>query len=315
MTDQEQGQAREESEVKQKPPSPLIHILLLVLTTVTLSAAGLLSVGLDPFQPGQWTADGLRGASAYLLWMLAILTAHEMGHYIAAKRRGVEVSWPYFLPGIGPIPELGVIPFFGTFGAFIRMKWEKMKAADLLAIAGWGPVAGFVVTVAAVFVGIALSEPMVVEEDANLLILGDSLLILVATALFHPELKEGMELWLHPIGLAGWVGCLLTALNLLPIGQLDGGHILYGVFGERAASMAFFGFGGLIVMGILFFPGWLLLAVLVWFLGVRHPQMLEGSPAQRGERAMAWVCLVIFILTFTPAPVVVDALPQWLAAR
>lgn len=121
-----------------------------------------------------------------------------------------------------------------------------------------------------------------------------------------------MELMLHPIALAGWVGCLLTALNLLPIGQLDGGHLLYGVFGDNSHHVAVAFFAGLVVLGILYFPGWLLLAGLVWWMGVRHPPMLSGPPAESGERAMAWICGIIFALTFTPAPVVVDALPQWL---
>lgn len=292
--------------------SMVIVVVLLVVSTVTMASAGLLASELDPFEPSAWTASGLLAALGYTLWLLAIVAAHEAGHYVAARRRGIEVSRPYFLPGIGPIPELGVIPFFGTFGAFIRMKWEKMKAADLMAIAGWGPVAGFAVTVPAVFIGVALSEPIVIDPDDNLLLLGDSLLIVGATALFHPEMQEGMELMLHPIGLAGWVGCLLTALNLLPMGQLDGGHLLYGVLGKRAHLLSAVAFAGLIGLGIFYFPGWLLLALLVWWMGVKHPPMLEGPPARSGERAMAWGCLVIFVLTFAPAPVIVDALPQWL---
>lgn len=291
--------------------SHLLHGALFVASVITISAAGLVAAQQDPFQPGSWTGEGGLEAVAYLLWMMAIIGAHEAGHYVAARRRGVDVSRPYFLPGVGPFPELGVIPFFGTFGAFMRVQWEKATARDLLAVAGWGPVAGFSVTVPAVVIGVALSEPIVVD-DKPLLVLGDSLLIVMATAVFHPELKDGMELMLHPIGLAGWVGCLLTALNLLPMGQLDGGHLLYGIFGRRADKLALAAFAGLIAIGILWFPGWLLLAALVWWMGVRHPPMLDGPPAGSGERTMAWAGVAMFALTFTPAPVVVDALPQWI---
>ncbi len=289
-----------------------VHLVLLFASVVTISAAGLVASELDPFRPSEWSTGGVLKALSYLLWMMAIIAAHEAGHYLTARRRKVNVSLPYFLPGIGPIPGLGVIPFFGTFGAFIRMKWRKMSAVDLMAIAGWGPVAGFVVTVAAVFIGVALSEPTVVADDEGLLILGDSLLIQGASALFHPNMGEGMELFLHPIALAGWVGCLLTALNLLPMGQLDGGHLLYAALGEKARPLAMLFFMALVAAGIMLFPGWLLLAGLVWWMGLSHPPILEGKPATGADRWMAWVCLVIFVLTFTPEPVVVDAVPEWI---
>ena len=292
--------------------SIVIPVALLAASAVTMAIAGLLASELDPFEPSAWTAPGLLSALAYTLWMLAIVATHEAGHYVAARRRGVDVSRPYFLPGIGPIPELGVIPFFGTFGAFIRMKLKKVKASELMAIAGWGPVAGFAVTVPAVFIGVALSEPMMIADDDSVLLLGDSLLMVAATMLFHPEMQQGYELMLHPIGLAGWVGCLLTALNLLPMGQLDGGHLLYAVLGERAQLLSKVAFGVLIALGIFYFPGWLLLVLLVWWMGVEHPPILDGEPAPPGQRVMAWGCLIIFALTFAPAPVIVDALPQWL---
>lgn len=292
--------------------SPHLHLGLFAITVITLFAGGLLASGYDPFEPTRWTAGGLQEAAAYMLWALAILAAHEAGHYRAATRRGVDTSYPYFLPGLGPIPGVGVIPFFGTFGAFMKMKMEEVSASDLTAIAGWGPVAGFAVTVPAVFVGVALSEPIAVDPEEGMLILGDPLLIEAATALFHPELEPGMELMLHPIGLAGWVGCLLTALNLLPVGQLDGGHLLYGVFGDRSHLATWVVFGALIAVGLWFFPGWLVLAVLIGWMGVRHPPILKGTPLRCGERWMVWICVVIFAVTFTPQPVEVPGLPELL---
>lgn len=293
--------------------SPLfLHIILFLVAAVTMTAAGLMAAELDPFEPSAWTNAGVLKALGYAGVLLAIVGCHEAGHFYAARRRGVAVSRPYFLPGIGPIPGIGVIPFFGTFGAFIKMGWSRMKAVDLMAIAGWGPVAGFVVTVPAVILGVAWSEPVALPDDESVLLLGDPLLIKAATALFHPNMPQGMELMLHPVGLAGWVGCLLTALNLLPLGQLDGGHLLYGSLGEKSRRPAKVAFGLLLLMGVVFFPGWLVLALLVWWMGLTHPPMLVGSPASGKERSMAWVCGAIFLVTFTPTPVQVDALPQWL---
>ena len=288
-----------------------LHLILFFLAALTMSAAGLYAAGLDPFLPGEWSAGGIGAALSYGLTLLAIVSIHEAGHYVTARRRGISVSPPYFLPAIGPIPGLGLIPFFGTFGAFIKMKWERIRAADLIAIAGWGPLAGFLVTVPAVFIGVALSEPVILEDEGALL-LGDPLIVHWATLLFHPGMEEGMELMLHPLGLAGWVGCLLTALNLLPVGQLDGGHLLYGVWGESSKRIALAMFAAMVLMGVFLFPGWIVLALLVLWMGPVHPPMLEGPPARGRERWMAGLCAVIFVLTFTPTPVVVDALPQWL---
>lgn len=285
-----------------------VYIALFLASLGTTFGAGLLAASLDPYSPGSWTAQGVLGAAGYSLWLMAILTCHEAGHYLAARRRGVEVSRPYFLPGLGPIPGFGVVPFFGTFGAFIRMSLQRMKAVDLMAIAGWGPVAGFLITVPAVFIGVAASTPEVLSQEEGLMHLGDPLLMRIAASIFHPEMKPDQELMLHPIGLAGWVGCLLTALNLLPLGQLDGGHLTYGVLGERSALVSKVLFGLMILVGVLCFPGWLVLAGLIWWMGIVHPPLLDGPPAKGKERWMAIVCGVIFVLTFVPVPIRVEGM-------
>ena len=282
-------------------------LLLFFATCLTSVAAGLYSTGANPFEPATYGVAEWGLAFLYAIALLLILGAHEGGHYFTAQRRNVEVSPPYFLPALGPIPGLGVVPFFGTFGAFIKMELRELKAQDLAAIAAWGPIAGFVVTVVAIFAGVALSEPIVFEPSEGLL-LGDPLLLAFATELFHPDMTAEMELMLHPLALAGWVGALLTALNLLPLGQLDGGHLAYALLGERARWISYCGLLVLLILGIFFFPGWLILVAFLFWMGLRHPPILEGNPGGRATGIYAGLCLVIFVLTFTPAPVIVDGL-------
>ncbi len=287
-----------------------VQIGLAMAALVSMVGAGLYASGGDPFEAGTLGAAQWGGALAYAGALMAIILAHEAGHYVMARRVGMEVSRPYLLPGLGPLPGLGVIPFFGTFGAFIKMGWTTIGPGQLVKVAGWGPIAGFIPTAAAVVIGIYLSEPVTLEGD-ELMVLGDSLIMAGATELFHPDMKAHEELYLHPIGLAGWVGCLLTALNLLPMGQLDGGHLVYAYGREKARWVSRVLFGGMLVLGMLIFPGWLILGALIWWLGLDHPPVLKEDAAVDHH----WIpvaCAVIFVLTFTPQPVVVDALPQWL---
>ncbi len=287
---------------------------LVVLSVVSIAAAGIYAGGADPWKGETLDAGVLRGALLYTVFLVGIIGAHEAGHYFTGRRVGIPVSRPYFLPGLGPLPALGVIPFFGTFGAFIKMGWRKVTSGELIAVAGWGPIAGFVPTAMAVFLGIYLSKPTVVEGE-DLMLLGDSLMMIMATELFHPDLGASEELFLHPIGLAGWVGCLLTALNLLPIGQLDGGHLSYAYLREKAVLVSWTAFAALMVAGILLFPGWFILGGLIAWLGLKHPPMVDDEAEARQGSNNHWItalCVVIFVLTFSPEPVKVDALPQWI---
>jgi membrane-associated protease RseP (regulator of RpoE activity) len=290
----------------------LVHELLFALSLMTTFAAGIYMAGADPFSPEAWNGSTMLLAAAYALGLMAILFAHEMGHYLQARRHGVDVSRPYFLPGLGPIPGLGVIPFFGTFGAFIKLRLGRMPAHHLLKIGAWGPLAGFIVMVPVLMVGMFLSEVRPLPEEGEFLMLGDSLLLWAGAALFHPDIPEGHDVFLHPLAMAGWVGCLLTALNLLPIGQLDGGHIAYSVWGSRYRPVARILFYGLVLLGIFAFPGWLVFAALIGFMGPTHPEMMEGEPVRGPDLWLAWVSLGMFVLTFTPRPVVVESLPTML---
>lgn len=280
------------------------HVGLMVLAFGTMLLAGANFGGLDAFSMETWSRkDGWVSGLSYAIPLFIILFAHEMGHYVQCKHRGVPATFPVFMPGIW-LPGAGLVPFIGTFGAFIRMEVRPMSAKSLLAIGAWGPIAGFVFTVPALLWGIGLSDIRSLPEDlSETMFLGNSLLLLFGEYLFFPNIPEGHDVYLHPMAMAGWTGCLLTALNLIPVGQLDGGHIVYSVLGRRWEKWVYGVFGILMVLGLTQFPGWLFLGAFVAFTGIRHPQMMEGEPV-RGRMAWeAWACLVIFVLCFSPAPI------------
>ncbi|WP_158542311.1 site-2 protease family protein [Lujinxingia litoralis] len=292
------------------------QVLLAGISLITMFAAGIYAQGLDPFYLDAWLASApMKLAAAYAGCLFSIVAAHELGHYLSARQRGVPASRPYLLPGIGPIPGMGMVPFFGSFGAFIRLKWHRASAADLTAVAGWGPVAGFVVTVAVLLVGVGLSDvaPVSAGDGGDVMRLGDSLLMQAMIYLHHGALPDSQELALHPVALAGWVGCLLTSLNLLPIGQLDGGHLVYSVLGQRARYVSYAGAVLLVAMGVLVFPGWLLFAALLGAMGLVHPPMLQGPTLPLRRAWMLGAGALMFVLTVTPAPVEVDSVVEMVA--
>jgi membrane-associated protease RseP (regulator of RpoE activity) len=292
----------------------ILVCVLFAVTVATTFAAGVGFAGADFWDQKTWSnPDTLLDAASYCVGVIAILYAHEMGHYLLCKRHEVDASPPYFLPGIGPIPGVGLIPAFGTFGAFIKLKLERVKARHLLEIGAWGPLAGFAVTVPVLFLGFFLSEVQPLPDDlGDAVLLGDSLILMLCEAIFHPDIPEGHDVFLHPLAMAGWVGCLLTALNLLPIGQLDGGHIAYATFGDSYRHTGRVFFCGLLVVGVFLFPGWLVMAGLVFFLGVDHPDMLQDEPGGRPS-GLALSTLVVFVLTFAPQPVKVGGLLSFMA--
>jgi len=247
-------------------------------------------------------SDGqlLKIGLAFSLPTLAILLSHELGHYGACRRNNLPSSYPYFIPA----------PFLiGTFGAFIRIRAPIRTRRELLEVGAAGPIAGFVVLLPILLYGIAQSEPVsIVEVDwdlpGGLLLLrpGTSLLMSVATLVFHGSLPPNSVLNLHPFALAAWVGTFVTALNLIPVGQLDGGHIFYSAFGRRYVSLSWVFLGLLAVLGFLW-PGWWVWCLVLMIIGPRHPPVLAGrQPLDRRRRAVALISLLILVLTFMPVP-------------
>jgi membrane-associated protease RseP (regulator of RpoE activity) len=261
-----------------------LHVLLFVATLGTTTFVG---------QGAGSLTDGL----LYSLSIMAILLAHEMGHYVTARRRGVDASLPFFLPM--PLPGT-----FGTFGAFIRMRLtERVPGDDLLKIGAYGPLAGFVVALPVLSVGLLLSDVKPVPEMAGTAImLGDSLLLLGLERIFFGDLAEGMDVWLHPMAYAGWVGMLFTSLNLLPLSQLDGGHIAYCMMGDRFNKLVPVFFVLLAVATLLIFPGWTLLCIFILVIGAKHPPICTDVPISGRSRWIGVACAAVFVLTFTPVP-------------
>jgi membrane-associated protease RseP (regulator of RpoE activity) len=253
-----------------------LHVLLFVLTIASTT---------------------LVGGWSYSATILAILGCHELGHYIACRHYDVDASLPYFLP----VP----ITLTGTLGAFIRIREPIPYKRWLFDIGIAGPIAGFVIAVPTLFVGIALShfEPL---RSGQGLFLGEPLLLKLFSWIIWGRVPDSETLVLHPMAFAAWFGLFATALNLFPIGQLDGGHISYTVFGKRSTYITV----GTIAVAIFLsyrsatWIGWTVLVTAMLFaFGIEHPRVVdEDVPLDPGRKVLAVVAMVIFALCFTPVP-------------
>ena len=287
----EVADATDDSAVEKEEASPQRKVLVPgVLFLFTCASTYL--VGSMFFGP----AGGLAFAAA----LMATLTAHEFGHFLQAQRYGVPASLPYFLPmPISPI---------GTMGAVIAMQPGSGDRKSLFDIAITGPLAGVVPAIAFSLIGLAWSEPVAlagVEGQAGLR-LGAPLLFRGMRLWIVGALPEGYELMLHPLAYAGWVGIFITALNLIPISQLDGGHILYSLLRERARPVATM-LLGLAIAAVLFWGywGWTLMILLLLLIGPAHPPTANDSvPLGTGRYLLGWLSLLFVLVGFTPTPFV-----------
>ena len=234
----------------------------------------------------------LLGGLPFSLTLLTILLAHEFGHYFACAYYHVDASLPYFLPA----PT-----FTGTLGAFIRIREPIYTKRVLFDIGVAGPLAGFVFLLPALAIGLAYSKVLPGIAHQGVLVFGTSRLQWLLQHAIFPGVAAS-DLYLHPVARAAWIGILATALNLLPIGQLDGGHILYAIAGDRHKILSRVFAGLLLPMGY-FWYGWLLWAALVLIFGMRHPAIYDPTDIGPVRRKLAVLALVIFLLCFTLAPV------------
>lgn len=241
-----------------------------------------------------WTDPALlRLGLSFSLPVLIILFVHEMGHYLACRHYRLPSTLPYFLP----LPAV-----LGTLGAFIRIRAPIRSKRELFDVGVAGPFAGFLALLPFLLYGVARSEPMPLRlaADASLLLPGQCLAMELATRLFHGPLADGMVLRLHPFALAAWFGLLATAINLLPLGQLDGGHILYAAAGRWQRRLALPLWVALALAGVLW-GGWVLWCVVIFAMGLYHPSVLdEATPLDNRRRALAIAALLILALSFMP---------------
>ena len=277
-------------DVSPRPDRRWIHYVLFAATFMTTTAAGALQEGINPLTDPAGLAKGL----PFSLTIMAILLGHEMGHYITSHRHNVHATLPYFIPA----PS-----FIGTFGAVIKMKGAIWDRRTLLDIGASGPIVGFVLALPALIVGFVLSPVVAAGNDAGGLALGNSLIVSIVSFLVKGHLPSNMTVTLHPVAFAGWIGMFVTSLNLLPVGQLDGGHISKALFPDHSDMIARVVHLSLLLMGLLFWEGWFIWALLLVFLGVRHPPVLLPH-IQLDERRtrFGYAAIVIFVLTFVPAP-------------
>jgi len=266
-----------------------VHGLLFIATVASTLFAGSVQQGVNPLEtPSGW----IRGIP-FSFTLLAILLTHEMGHYLTSRWHRVDASLPYFIPS----PT-----FIGTFGAFIRMRSPIMEKRALLDIGASGPIAGFIVSIAAVGIGLKYST-VVQSQDLSGLGLGAPLIFQFISYWVLGPVGEGYDVVLHPVAFAGWIGLFVTALNLIPIGQLDGGHVVFAILERKHRLISLSMVPILFAMGFFGWSGWYVWAVLPLLIGIGHPPTKD--PDERldpARRAVAWTTLAIFVLCFTPEP-------------
>ena len=281
-----------------------VHRGLLAATVVTTTLAGITQyLGFrSDFLPVRvsesFVSLALHGL-VYSLTILAILGCHELGHYFACRYYDVDASRPFFLP----IP----ISITGTLGAFIKIREPIPSKRMLFDIGIAGPIAGFLVAVPALFIGIAMSHVVRVPANFVGVELGEPLLLKLASWMVWGRIPDGWSLNMHPVAFAAWFGLLATALNLFPMGQLDGGHISYSVLGRRSVYVTYLSVLAAVTLSF-FYASWvmwtLLMVGMIVFLGPRHPPVPdEHVPLDSTRMALALFALVMFVLCFTPAPI------------
>jgi membrane-associated protease RseP (regulator of RpoE activity) len=240
----------------------------------------------------------LVGGFAFSAGLLSILLAHEFGHYFAAKHYRVPASLPYFIP----FP----ISVFGTLGAVIRMSPSIPHRRALFDIAAAGPLAGLVLAIPLTFWGIGLST--VAPQDAlrsGAFTYSEPLLFEGLRWLIMGSLPDNVTIMAHPLAFAGWAGMFVTALNLLPIGQLDGGHVVHSLFGARSRQVAFAMFGGLALYSLIERNGiWIPLLIILALIGIQHPRSHDdGLPIGRVRVYLGILLAIVFVTCFNLDPI------------
>jgi membrane-associated protease RseP (regulator of RpoE activity) len=244
----------------------------------------------------------------YAAVLLIILLGHELGHYLTCRRYGLDATLPFFIPA----PTM-----IGTLGAFIKIRSPIRNKFQLFDIGAAGPLVSFALALPALAYGLAMSKPVPPFTGEGAISFGEPLILKLIGLLVLPAIPAGYDVALHPVAFAGWVGVLITAFNLFPAGQLDGGHVAYAVFGSRAKVLSKIVVAVFFVFGVLFWLGWVVWAFLILILGTKHPPIWdERRPLTPTRKLLAVVILIIFVLSFIPDPIKgssgIDMVKYWL---
>jgi membrane-associated protease RseP (regulator of RpoE activity) len=282
-------------------------LFLVTIVSVFLVGAGGVQIAVIPGS-GHVLAVDWRSGLLLVAGLMSILLAHEMGHYLACRYYHVDATLPHFIPAPWiPVSGLSVwlpLSFVGTFGAFIRIRSPFPSRRALFDIGVAGPLAGFAVCLPVLWLGIR--EARVGPPSPDGTPLADPLIFQAAEHLIRGHIPDTMTLSVGPLGLAAWFGLLVTALNLMPIGQLDGGHVSYALFRDKAALISRVGSWACVALLILT-PSWIFWTILVRVLGRRHPPTLDDeSPVGQARVVVGIVALVVFVLCFLPNPLLLS---------
>jgi len=226
--------------------------------------------------------------------VMTILLGHEMGHYLTCRYYGIDATLPYFIPAPNPL--------VGTMGAFIKIKSPIQHRAALLEVGIAGPIVGFVLAIPTLFIALWKSGYVALDPSSGIG-LGEPLIFKLAELIMGKTPPPGMTINLHPIGIAAWFGFFATALNLIPVGQLDGGHVSYALFRGIHKHISKIFLFTLIPLGLFYWQGWLFWTTVLLILGFRHPMTLDDSiPLRKRHTWLGWIALAMFVLSFTPMP-------------
>ncbi len=289
--------------IQESPKSDVtINYALFIATLATMALAGFLQatspVFLTLFYPNGWTMwDIAFVVITFMASLMGIIFTHEMGHYLTAKKRGIDATPPYFIPGL---PQLG-----GTFGAFIQQKSPPQSRKELFDLGIMGPMAGFAVTLVVLFIGFFLSVPVTPEQIGAIEVAYPDMtgsidvpyLFVLVEMLFAGSIPDGGTIYLHPVAFAAWVGMLITALNLFPISQLDGGHALRSIVDSDKHKII-----GWVALGIMFITGYFMMAILILLIsqGGAHPGPLNDTVPVSKSRVVVFILAMIILALCIP---------------